>query len=87
VAKNANIISVKVFNETQSGSLSGILDGFDWISNQTTRNVAEGRKVRNVINMSWGFHDPVWRYELVISCINICIYSTYILAVRARVTN
>ena len=70
MAKHANIISVKVFNKSQSGSLAGILAGFDWISNHTRSKAMEGHNVKSVINMSWGFHDTVWRYEFLWYIIN-----------------
>ncbi|KAL2670457.1 proteinase B [[Neocosmospora] mangrovei] len=50
VAKQANIISVKVFQGNQ-GSTSTILSGFNWAVNDIT---SKGRQGRSVINLSLG---------------------------------
>lgn len=49
VSKNAQIYAVKVLGPNNSGSLSGILAGFEWAINH-----AAGQKGRSVINMSIG---------------------------------
>ncbi|TQV98638.1 hypothetical protein V2A60_007645 [Cordyceps javanica] len=50
VAKKANIISVKVFSG-DSGSVSDVLDGYNWAVNDI---VAKRRQSRSVINLSLG---------------------------------
>ncbi|EFQ30175.1 subtilase [Colletotrichum graminicola] len=50
VAKQTNIISVKVF-QGASGTTSSILSGFNWAVNDIT---SKGRAARSVINMSLG---------------------------------
>ncbi|KAK1981486.1 subtilase [Colletotrichum cereale] len=50
VAKQTNIISVKVF-QGASGTTSAILSGFNWAVNDIT---SKGRAARSVINMSLG---------------------------------
>ncbi|KAH6625680.1 alkaline proteinase [Boeremia exigua] len=50
VAKNTNLISVKVFQGAQ-GTTSNILAGFNWAVNDIT---SKGRAARSVINLSLG---------------------------------
>ncbi|KAJ3544435.1 hypothetical protein NM208_g3052 [Fusarium decemcellulare] len=50
VAKQANVISVKVFQGNQ-GSTSTILSGFNWAVNDIT---SKGRQGRSVVNLSLG---------------------------------
>ena len=55
IAKEANIISVKVLNSNGSGSGAGIIAGIDWVVRQPRPNGA-------VINMSLGtasVHGPL----------------------------
>ncbi|KAF2753999.1 subtilisin-like protein [Pseudovirgaria hyperparasitica] len=51
VAKNTNLIAVKVLDSSGSGSYSGIIDGIDWVISDVTN---KGRKNRSVISMSLG---------------------------------
>ncbi|RCH90132.1 serine protease [Rhizopus stolonifer] len=49
VAKKANLIAVQVLDDTGSGSISSIISGLQWVTNQ-----ASGQKGKAIINMSLG---------------------------------
>ncbi|EEU35453.1 uncharacterized protein NECHADRAFT_51284 [Fusarium vanettenii 77-13-4] len=74
VAKQANIISVKVFQGNQ-GSTSTILSGFNWAVNDIT---SKGRQGRSVINLSLGGESS----QTWISAINAA-YNSGVLSVVA----
>lgn len=48
MAKNANIVSVKVLGGDGSGSNSGVLDGMQWIINDVTEKGLAGKAVMNM---------------------------------------
>lgn len=49
VAKEANLIAVKVLSDAGSGSMSGVMDGIDWVAQQVSSN-----KRPSVANLSLG---------------------------------
>ncbi|KAF4472203.1 alkaline ase [Fusarium albosuccineum] len=62
VAKQANVISVKVFQGNQ-GSTSTILSGFNWAVNDIT---SKGRQGRSVVNLSLGMLCHIWVFPALL---------------------
>jgi cerevisin len=54
VAKNANLIAVKVLNAQGSGSVTSIVEGVDWVAAQHSN----GDNKKSVMNMSLGVSPP-----------------------------
>jgi len=74
VAKNANLVAVKVLNSGGSGTVAGITEGVNWVAN--THSSSPGRK--SVMNMSLGTSPPSDTLEAAIVAavtagVNTCV--------------
>ncbi|RUS35621.1 peptidase S8/S53 domain-containing protein [Jimgerdemannia flammicorona] len=62
VAKEANLIAVKILGKNKSGKWSSVLQGLSWVSQDVAKNRKENRAARGVVaNLSLGgrFSSPV----------------------------
>ena len=55
-AKNAHVIPVKVLNQFKAGTTAWLIEGLEWVSNQT--KLSYERNITSVINLSLGMLDP-----------------------------
>lgn len=53
VAKNANVIAIKVLNDKTGGTIATILAGFDWAINHARETGVAGKAVMNVSLGTW----------------------------------
>jgi len=54
VAKQANVVAVKVLRSNGSGTMSDVVRGVEWVSNDHKRKTKEAKRVNSVANMSLG---------------------------------
>eukprot|EP00977_Amphora_coffeiformis_P011247 scaffold2707_cov169-Amphora_coffeaeformis.AAC.3 len=54
VAKRASIIPVKVLGDNGSGTITGVINGVEWVADQHADNFRDNRDTKSVANMSLG---------------------------------